>query len=111
MANTFKNSISGSIGTTETTVYSAPGSVIATTVIGVSVASRAQQNINVDVRMYDSSTSKNIVLCSGSLIPPGSNIVLVGGEQKVVLEANDYLTLRSNTAFSADIVVSVLEIS
>jgi hypothetical protein len=61
--------------------------------------------------MYDSSTSKNIVLCSGSLIPPGSNIVLVGGEQKVVLEASDSLTLRSNTAGSADIVVSVLEIS
>ena len=110
MANTFKNSISASIGTTETTVYSTP-SATTTTVIGVSVANRIQSNINVDVRMYDSSASKNIVLCSGSLIPPGSNIVLVGGEQKVVLEASDYLTLRSNTAGSADIVVSVLEIS
>jgi hypothetical protein len=109
MANTFKNSISGSIGTTETTVYTATG--VTATVIGVSVANRIQQNINIDVKMYDSSTSKNIVLCSGSLIPPGSNIVLVGGEQKVVLEASDYLTLRSNTALSADIVVSVLEIS
>ena len=109
MANTFKNSISGSIGTTETTVYTATG--VTATVIGVSVANRIQSNINVDVRMYDNSTSKNIVLCSGSLIPPGSNIVLVGGEKKVVLEASDYLTFRSNTAGSADIVVSVLEIS
>lgn len=109
MANTFKNSISASIGTTETTVYTATG--VTATVIGVSVANRIQSNINVDVRMYDSSASKNIVLCSGSLIPPGSNIVLVGGEQKVVLEASDYLTLRSNNAGSADIVVSVLEIS
>jgi hypothetical protein len=110
MPNTFKNSISASIGTTETIVYSAP-SATTSTVIGVSVANRVQQNVNVDVRMYDSSTSKNIVLCSGSLIPPGSNIVLVGGEQKVVLEASDYLTLTSNVASSADIVVSVLEIS
>ena len=109
MANTFKNSISASIGTTETTVYTATG--VTATVIGVSIANRIQSNINVDVKMYDSSTSKNIVLCSGSLIPPGSNIVLVGGEQKVVLEASDYLTLRSNTAGSADIIVSVLEIS
>ena len=109
MANTFKNSISGSIGITETTVYTATG--VTATVIGVSVANRIQQTINIDVKMYDSSTSKNIVLCSGSLIPPGSNIVLVGGEQKVVLEASDYLKLRSNTAGSADIVVSVLEIS
>ena len=30
---------------------------------------------------------------------------------EVVLEATDYLTLRSNNAGSADIVVSVLEIS
>lgn len=110
MPNTFKNSISASIGITETTVYSAPLATTST-VIGVSVANRVQQNVNVDVRMYDFSTSKNIVLCSGSLIPPGSNIVLVGGEQKVVLEASDYLTLRSNVASSADIVVSVLEIS
>ena len=92
MANTFKNSISGSIGITETTVYTATG--VTATVIGVSVANRIQQTINIDVKMYDSSTSKNIVLCSGSLIPPGSNIVLVGGEQKVVLEASDYLTLK-----------------
>ena len=110
MPNTFKNSISASIGITETIVYSTP-SATTSTVIGVSVASRAQQNINVDVRMYDSSASKNVVLCSGSLIPPGSNIILVGGEQKVVLEASDYLTLRSSIASSADIVVSVLEIS
>ena len=109
MANTFKNSISASIGTTETTVYTATG--VTATVIGVSITNRIQSNINVDVKMYDSSTSKNIVLCSGSLIPPGSNIVLVGGEQKVVLEASDSLTLRSNTAGLADIVISVLEIS
>jgi hypothetical protein len=109
MANTFKNSISASIGTTETTVYTATG--VTATVIGVSVANRIQSNINVDVRMYDSSTSKNVVLCSGSLIPPGSNIVLVGGEQKVVLESTDYLTLESSVAASADVIVSVLEIS
>ena len=112
MANTFKNSISASIGITETTVYTATGSsAITSTVIGVSVANRVQSNVLADVRMYDRSASKNIVLVSGSLIPPGSNIVLVGGEQKVVLEDGDYLTLKSNTAGSIDIVVSVLEIS
>jgi len=110
MANTFKNSISGSIGTTETTVYTVPASVT-TTVIGVSIANRVQQNIDIDVKLYDSDASKDIYLCSGSLIPPGSNLILVGGDQKVVLEQNDYLTLKSDTASSADIVVSVLEIS
>jgi len=32
-------------------------------------------------------------------------------DQKVVMETGDYLTLRSNTAGSADIIVSALEIS
>lgn len=110
MANTFKNSISGSIGTAETTVYSVPASAT-TTVIGVSVSNRVQENINIDVQLYDNDASKSIYICSGSLIPPGSNLVLVGGEQKIVLESEDYLTLKSDTASSADIVVSVLEIS
>jgi len=112
MANTFKNSISASIGTSETTVYVATGSSpVTSTVIGVSVANRVETNILMDVKMYDRSASKNVVLVSGSLIPPGSNIVLVGGEQKIVLEDGDYLTLKSNVASSADIVISVLEIT
>jgi hypothetical protein len=110
MPNTFKNSISGSIGNTETTIYTAPA-LTTTTVIGVAISNRIQSDISVDVKMYDSSASKNIFLCSGSLVPRTSNLVLVGGEQKLVLEQNDYLTLSSNIASSADIVVSVLEIS
>ena len=110
MANTFKNSISGSIGITETTVYTTPA-LNTTTVIGIAVANRVSSDIRVDVKIYDNSASRNIFLCTGSLVPVGSNLVLVGGEQKVVLEQNDYLTLRSNIASSADIIVSVLEIS
>jgi len=110
MANTFKNSISGSIGVTETTVYTTPGSAT-TTVIGVSVANVETSNITVNVKIYDNSTSTNVYLVKDALIPPQANLVLVGGEQKIVLEPSDYLTLQSSTASSADVVVSVLEIS
>ena len=110
MANTFINRISGSIGTTETTIYTTPA-VTTTTVIGVAVANRLQSNILVDVRILESGSLNTAFLCTGSLIPPGSNIILVGGEQKVVLETGDSLRLRSNVASSADIVVSALEIS
>jgi len=109
MANTFINRISGSIGTSEQTVYTTPAATT-TTVIGVSVSNRVQSNILVDVKLTKAG-SQNAYLCTGSLIPPGSNIILVGGEQKVVMETGDYLTLRSNTAGSADIIVSALEIS
>lgn len=110
MANTFKNSISGSIGVTETTVYTTPA-LTTTTVIGISVANVETSNISVNVKIYDDSASTNVFLIKDALIPPGSNLVLVGGEQKVVLESADYLTLESSVAASADIVVSVLEIS
>jgi hypothetical protein len=110
MANTFINRISGSIGVTEQTVYTTP-SLTTTTVIGVAVSNRLQSNISVDVKVIKSGNTQNAYLCTGSLIPPGSNIILVGGEQKVVLETGDYLTLRSNVASSADIIVSALEIS
>jgi hypothetical protein len=110
MANTFKNSISGSIGVAETTVYTTPVSAT-TTVIGISVANIETSNISVNVKVYDDSTSTDVFLIKDALIPPGSNLVLVGGEQKVVLEPLDYLTLQSSAAASADIVVSVLEIS
>jgi hypothetical protein len=110
MANTFINRISGSIGTTETTIYTTPA-VTTTTVIGVAVSNRLQSNILVDVKLTESGGSNIAYLCTGSLIPPGSNIILVGGEQKVVLETGDSLSLRSNVASSADIIVSALEIS
>lgn len=108
MANTFINRISGSIGTAETTIYTTPA-LTTTTVIGVSVSNRLQSNILVDVSLSDGSNTA--YLCTGSLIPPGSNIILVGGEQKVVMQTGNTLKLRSNTAGSADIIVSALEIS
>lgn len=110
MANTFINRISGSIGTTETTIYTTP-SATTTTVIGVSVSNRLQSNILVDVKLTQAGDANEAYLCTGSLIPPGSNIILVGGEQKVVMGTGDYLTLKSDTAGSADIIVSALEIS
>ena len=110
MANTFKNSISGSIGVTETTVYTTPA-LTTSTVLGISVANVESSNISVSVKIYDSSASTDVFLVKNALISPGSNLVLVGGEQKVVLEPADYLTLESSVADSADIVVSVLEIS
>jgi hypothetical protein len=110
MANTFINKISGSIGTVETIIYTTPPNTT-TTVIGVSVANRIQSNIHVDAKLVQSGDINEAYFCSGSLIPPGSNIILVGGEQKVVMKDGDYLTLKSDTANSTDIVLSALEIT
>lgn len=110
MANTFKNSVTGSIGTTTTTVYETPSST-STTVIGVNVANVIASNISVSVIIVDTSASQTRYLVKDALIVPGSSAVLVGGDQKLVLETGDLLRVVSSAATSADVVVSVLEIS
>jgi hypothetical protein len=110
MANVFKNSIKGPAGTGGLLVYTTPGST-ATTVIGVNVANIVAQSIYVDVQITDSSAAVTKYLVKGAIIPQGSSVVLVGGEQKVVLESGDSIRVTSNVDSSADVVVSVLEIS
>ena len=110
MANTFKNSINSSIGTTGVKVYEAPiGS--SATVIGVNVANANSNNISVSVMMRDISANRVVFVVKDSLILPGSSNVLVGGEQKLVLESGDFLSVTSSLANSADAIVSVLEIT
>mgnify|MGYP000612952393 CR=1 FL=1 len=106
----FKNSINGSIGTTGVVVYEAPiGS--SATVIGVNVANANSNNISVSVMMRDISANKVVYVVKDALIVPGSSNVLVGGEQKLVLESGDFLSVTSSLANSADVIVSVLEIT
>ena len=110
MANAFKNSITGSIGTTGVKVYETPVAT-STTVIGVGVANVSSQNISVSVMVRDNSANKVVFVVKDSLILPCSSNVLVGGEQKLVLESGDFLSVTSSLANSADAIVSVLEIT
>jgi len=108
MANTFKNAVSSAIGTGQTSVYTVP-SATTTTVIGLTVSNIAASNITVDVVVTDTSSGTSVFLVKAATIVPGSALVPVGGDQKVVLEATDVIKVTSNTASSADVIVSVLE--
>ena len=110
MANTFKNAITGSIGTTGVTVYTVPSSTVST-IIGVNVANVSANNIGVTVNLTDTSAAKTVSLIKNVLISPSSSIVVAGGEQKIVLEASDYLHVTSSVAASADIIISLLEMT
>jgi hypothetical protein len=110
MANVFKNSITGSIGTNGVIAYQVPPATT-TTVIGVNLANVASQNISVSVMARDSSSDKTVYLIKDALIVQGGTSVLIGGEQKLVLETNDFLTVTSSLANSADVIVSVLELT
>jgi hypothetical protein len=50
-------------------------------------------------------------MVKNATIAPGGALVPVGGDQKLVLEAGDRLQVQMGTATSADVIVSVLEVS
>jgi hypothetical protein len=114
MANAFKSKTDTGVGTSAATVYTCPAST-ETTIIGLTVANIATSQISVDVQL-DASTRTSgaqdgVYLIKAAPVPVGSSLVVVGGEQKVVMEPGDTLKVTSDTASSADVALSILEIS
>jgi hypothetical protein len=108
MPNTFKNSFQQAVGQSETTAYTA-GSGVQATVIGMTVANITTGDVKANVIINSSGT--NYFLVRDAIIEPGSALVPIGGDQKLVLEDTDYLKVQSDTTSSLDVVVSVLEIT
>ncbi len=107
MANTFKNKVIADIGTSADG-YTVPADTT-TTVIGMTVANTTTDIIKVDVTVVDTSASVTSHLIKDAIIAPGGNLVTIGGDQKVVLETTDELNVVSDTAASADVVISMME--
>jgi hypothetical protein len=108
MPNTFKNSFKQSVGQTAETVYTA-GSGVQATVIGMTIANITASDVKATVFVNSSGT--DYFLVKSATIEPGSALVPIGGDQKLVLEASDYLKVQSDTSTSLDVVLSVLEIT
>jgi len=117
MANAFKlKTFDGSStnAATDMTIYTCPSST-ETTIIGMSIANITTSQITVDVKIEsdtsDTETNSNVFLIKDAPISVGGTFVPVGGDQKVVLQATDVLKVQSDTANSADTIVSILEIT
>ena len=110
MANTFKRKLSRGIGTSLTAIgsYAVPSST-ATTVIGLAVANVTASQVIVDATVNDG--ANDTYLIKSAPIPSGGTLVIIGGDQKVVLETLDSIKIKSNTAASVDVVMSILEIT
>lgn len=108
MANTFKNYFSKSVGTSAATVFTG-ASATQSTIIGLTVSNTTASAITADVYITSGGTDYYIV--KGASIPVGASLVAVGGDQKVVIEASDAVKVVSSAATSADVILSVLEIS
>jgi len=108
MANTFVSYVNKDVGTSAATVVTV-GAGTQTTVIGMSCANTTASPVTVDAYITRSAT--NYYLIKGATVPVGGTLVIVGGDQKVVLIASDALKVVSSTASSVDAVTSVLEIT
>ena len=100
MANTFKNYVSASVGTSAVTVYTVPNSTTSV-VIGLNVANRGAAQITVDVQLGSTYIIKSVP------IPVASSLSVLDG--KIIMETTETLVVTSSAASSADVILSVLE--
>jgi hypothetical protein len=108
MASTFKNAVAQSVGVSPADIYTTPSST-STTVIGLSLANKVTSTVTVSATMTKGGTT--VFIIKDAPIPVGGSLVLFGGDQKLVLQTTDKISIISNTAASVDVVLSFLEIS
>jgi len=108
MANQFTSYVAKNVGTTPVTLVTV-ASATQTTVIGLTVANTTGSSITADIYVTRSATNYYVV--KSASIGSGTTFVAVGGDQKLVLTTGDALVVVTNTATSADVIASVLNIT
>lgn len=104
---TFKSKAVAGVGTTLTTVSNTVQANTAQTIIGFSLANVTSGNINVTAKLIKAD-APSAHLVKDATVLPGGALAVAGGDQKVVLEAGDYIQVSSNTASACDVLMSYL---
>jgi hypothetical protein len=105
MANNFKSYGLSNI-TANTTLYTVPIGT-QTTAIGLVIANKTQGTTTANVSI--TRTSNTYYIIQQAPIMTGSSLVVIGGDQKVVLQANDSISIAATA--NVDSWISLLEIS
>ena len=108
MANNFKLKTKAGVGISTENVYVTP-SATTTTVIGITLCNTSGSGINVGVGITRAS-SDDVSILKNVPIPQGSSLEVMQGN-KIVLEATDTITAKSDVAGSLDVAVNILEIT
>lgn len=85
----------------ETTVYTGPTDT-QSTIIGFSIANTT------DAPVFVSAKKNNAFIVKDAPVSNGGTAVVVGGDQKMVIEADDVVVVYSTG--TVDVIISVLEI-
>lgn len=110
MASDFKNAITAGVEDVFEPCYTTPIGCT-TTVIGLSVANVGFDFTNVDVVLHDISKSSSAHIGKELIVYPQGTLIVVGGDQKIVLEEGDYISVKTSSGGSVDVILSVLEVS
>ena len=104
----FKNAVKTSIGNSFTEIYAAPATKTSY-LIQCDISNTGNSGVQVSVRIVDDSASTTAHLVKGAPVPVGSAIQVIDG-QKIVLEADDSIEIKCDTAGeSVDVILSLIE--
>ena len=111
MPNSFKRKISRNLnGATTVGNYLVPANT-EVTVIGLTIANTNPTSaITASVYLFPNSGIQ-YYLVKDATIPIGGTLVVVGGDQKLVMEPNDQLYVSPSIGNSCDVIMSILEIT
>ena len=107
MAQDFKRYTKNEVGTVVVDIPAAADFNSNDAIVGIHIANIITSSIAVDVYINDGTS--NIYLVKGAPIPPGSSLQILDGGAKVVVQNGDQMHIKSDTASSADVWVSVVD--
>ena len=108
MANNFKLKTKSSVGVTTVGIYTVPGATT-TTILGITLANVSGSGINVTVGIART-FADDVSIIRNVPIPQGSSLEFMAGN-KVVLEPQDEVNVKSDVSSSLDVSLSILEMT
>lgn len=100
MPNVLTNYTTSNVGTSPATLYTVPASTTGT-IVGLQIANTTASQIAIDVQVA------GVYVIKGAPIPANSALSVLDG--KLVVKTTQTVVITSNTATSADAILSVLE--
>jgi len=106
MAQDFERNIARNVGTSEVALRTA---ISDDALIGINIANVTTTQIFMDVYITGAGGTDDYYIIKNAPIPVGSALQVLDGGAKVVLQSGDILNVKSDTASSADVWVSVVD--
>ena len=105
---TFKLAPVSSVGTSAVAVLSGT-SLMVNTIIGFSMANTTGSTITVSAFIQRAGTAYYLV--KNAQVQSGQSLIIIGADQKTVIEATDTLYAQSSAISSADVICSYMQIA